>query len=85
MVQDSADLLSDPQLAHRGHWETLQPRASRRAVASSARAIRFSGSEPAPHRAPAPNLGEHTRSGAERPAGLSAAEIARLRESGVVA
>lgn len=83
VVQDSADLLRDPQLAHRGHWVKL-PHVHLGELWFERSGIRFSGGSGA-LRTPGPNLGEHNDAVLGGVLGLSAAEIARLRESGVVA
>jgi crotonobetainyl-CoA:carnitine CoA-transferase CaiB-like acyl-CoA transferase len=83
VVQDSADLLRDPQLAHRGHWVKLS-HVHLGELWFERSGIRFSGGSGS-LRTPGPNLGEHTDAVLGDLLGLSAAEIARLRESGVVA
>jgi crotonobetainyl-CoA:carnitine CoA-transferase CaiB-like acyl-CoA transferase len=82
-VQDFADLLRDPQLAHRGHWVKLS-HVHLGGLWFERSGIRLSGGSGS-LRAPGPNLGEHNAAVLGGLLGLSAAEIARLRESGVVA
>jgi len=82
-VNDAADIISDEQLAHRGHWLTLphpemgpslynaQPfRALCNPVESSAR--------------PAPLLGQHTREICSSLLGLSDVEIEQLASEGAL-
>ena len=83
VVQDSADLLRDPQLAHRGHWVKLC-HVHLGELWFERSGIRFSGGSGS-LRTPGPNLGEHNRVVLGDLLGLTDAEIARLRESGVVA
>jgi benzylsuccinate CoA-transferase BbsF subunit len=83
VVQDSADLLRDPQLAHRGHWVKL-PHVHLGELWFERSGIRFSGGS-GRLRAPGPNLGEHDESVLGDLLGLAPPEIARLREAGVVA
>jgi benzylsuccinate CoA-transferase BbsF subunit len=83
VVQDSADLLSDPQLAHRGHWVKLR-HVHLGELWFERSGIRFSGGS-GELLTPGPNLGEHNEAVLGELLGLAAEEIARLRESGVVA
>ena len=83
VVQDSADLLRDPQLAHRGHWVKL-PHVHLGELWFERSGIRLSGGSGA-LRTPGPNLGEQNEAVLGDLLGLSAPEIARLRECGVVA
>jgi benzylsuccinate CoA-transferase BbsF subunit len=82
-VQDFDDLLRDPQLAYRGHFETLR-HAHLGELAFEHCAIRPSGSPPRLH-SPGPNLGEHTASVLGDALGMDSAEIAALVEQGVLA
>jgi benzylsuccinate CoA-transferase BbsF subunit len=82
-VQRPGEVLDDPQLAHRGHFVTLDhpvlgPLASERS------GFRLSAS-PGALSAPAPLLGEHTRQVLAEILGLADAEIERLGEDGVLA
>jgi len=83
VVQSEADLLADPQLAHRGHWiptkhahlgELLVERAG----------FRLSDAEGGFER-PGPLLGEHTDPILREILGLSEAEVETLRSDGVLA
>jgi crotonobetainyl-CoA:carnitine CoA-transferase CaiB-like acyl-CoA transferase len=80
-VEDFADLHADPQLAHRGHFRTVEhPVLGRHPVETHA--MRFSATAPRIH-APAPCLGEHTEHVLRDLLGMPADEYARLREAGV--
>ena len=82
-VQAEADLLADPQLAHRGHWvptehvhlgELLVERAG----------FRLSDADGG-FTKPGPNLGEHTDGILRNVLGLSESEVETLRSDGVLA
>jgi len=81
-VLSSDDLLADPQLAARGHFEVL-----RHALLGELRfehcGIRIAEA-PARLRTPGPNLGEHTHSILRDQLGMTEAEINSLAESGVL-
>jgi benzylsuccinate CoA-transferase BbsF subunit len=81
-VQDLADLNADPQLAHRGHFETLR-HVHLGELRFERSAIRLSES-PSQIRTPGPNLGEHTREVLSGILGLGDAEIERLAAAGVL-
>ena len=82
VVQTCADLLQDPQLAHRGHFVRLRHRHLGD-LSFEHYGIRFSAS-PRRIETPAPDLGEHTaRVLAE--VGYGEAEIRSLAEAGVLA
>jgi benzylsuccinate CoA-transferase BbsF subunit len=82
-VQSVADLLADPQLAHRGHFRWLRhPHLGELPFEHSG--FRIEGSPPVLS-APGPNLGEHNAEVLGGILGLSAAEIARLVAQEVVA
>jgi benzylsuccinate CoA-transferase BbsF subunit len=81
-VEDFGDLHDDPQLAHRGHFrEVDHPVLGRHPVETHA--LRFSATEPS-IRAAAPRLGEHTEHVLGELLGMDAAEVARLRDAGVL-
>ncbi len=77
VVQTTADLIMDPQLAHRGHFETLR-HVHLGELAFERSGFRLSHSA-AGYRHAGPNLGEHTEEVLREILGLDAAEIARLR------
>jgi benzylsuccinate CoA-transferase BbsF subunit len=81
-VQDWQDLLDDPQLAARGHFEHME-----HAVVGecwySHNGFRLSDA-PARYSRPSPTLGEHTDEVLSEILGLSAAAIAELKASGGV-
>ena len=83
VVQTFAELLDDPQLAHRGHWVPLahehlgELRFERSGFRLSSAEGGFS--------APGPHLGQHNAEVLGGVLGLSADEIARLEHEGVVA
>jgi crotonobetainyl-CoA:carnitine CoA-transferase CaiB-like acyl-CoA transferase len=81
-VEDEHDLLSDPQLAHRGHFTPL-PHPHLGTVSTECSGMRLSASPPRLTRA-APDLGEHTRQVLERDLGMSAAEIDRIEKLGAL-
>lgn len=82
VVNTAEDVIRDPQLAHRGHWLTLdhpemgpslynaQPYRSRRASTGVRR--------------PAPLLGQHTAEICAELLGLDAADVARLEAEGAL-
>jgi crotonobetainyl-CoA:carnitine CoA-transferase CaiB-like acyl-CoA transferase len=81
-VQDFADLLADPQLAHRGHFVTLDhpvmgPGPYER------NGFRLSGS-PGGYDAPSPLLGEHTLPVLGGLVGLTERELNALQRSGAL-
>jgi len=75
-VQDFADLLEDPQLAHRGHFVPLR-HVHLGELLFERSGLRLSES-PGGFERPGPNLGEHTREVLGGVLGLSDAEIADL-------
>ena len=83
VVQTYADLLDDPQLAHRGHFEELAHVHLGR-LPFERYALRFSESRDA-MRTPGPNLGEHNQTVLGEFLGMSPEEIDALVERGVVA
>lgn len=83
-VQDASDvLLRDPQLKHRGHWVYLDHPEMGRTV-YNALPVRLSATPGYPNR-PAPLLGQHTDEVLRERLGLGDADIAALREEGVLA
>jgi alpha-methylacyl-CoA racemase len=76
-VNDIAEALEDPQVLHRGLLAEVDGRG-----VGPGPAIRMSGHATGPFR-PAPGLGDHTDEVLEA-AGLSAEEVGRLRERGVI-
>ena len=82
MVQTFADLLEDPQLAHRGHFVRL---ANRHLGEMAFERMGFRLSGHADHmRSPGPGIGEHTEEVLAEVLGLSAADIERLRDQEVL-
>jgi benzylsuccinate CoA-transferase BbsF subunit len=81
-VQRADDLNRDPQLAHRGHFETLR-HAHLGELRFEHYGIELSGS-PRRLRQPGPNLGEHTREILSDDLGMTESEIAAMAESGVL-
>jgi benzylsuccinate CoA-transferase BbsF subunit len=81
-VEDFADLHEDPQLAHRGHFRAVEHAVLGRHPAET-HAIRFSAMAPE-LRTAAPRLGEHTDHVLHDLLGMSADEVARLREAGAL-
>ena len=82
VVQNDADLLRDPQLAHRGHFVPLE-HARLGELACERSGFRLASAEGGYERA-APLLGEHNEEILGGVLGLDAEEIARLVESEVV-
>ncbi|MBI4259392.1 MAG: CoA transferase, partial [Actinobacteria bacterium] len=76
-VNDLAEAVRDPQVAHRGMVATVEGTA-----VGPGGPIRFDGAAPAALR-PAPGLGEHTDAVLAE-SGLDAAAVAELRREGVV-
>ena len=81
-VQNCEDLNRDPQLEHRGHFETLE-HVHLGALRFENYGIRLSESPPR-LRAPGPNLGEHNREIVCDVLGESPAELERLIERGIL-
>jgi benzylsuccinate CoA-transferase BbsF subunit len=81
-VQRFDDLLSDPQLAARGHFEKLH-HVHLGEMTFEHSAIRCEASPPR-LTAPGPNLGEHTRSVLHDALGMDADEIDGLADRGVL-
>jgi benzylsuccinate CoA-transferase BbsF subunit len=83
VVQTAEDLVkTDPQLAHRGHWLTLDHAEMGRTIYNSP-PFRFS-STPVGLRGPAPILGEHTREVLRELIGVSDAEFDELHAAEVL-
>ncbi len=82
-VQTFQDLLDDPQLQHRGHWQPLS-HVHLGELPFERSGLRLSES-PGALTTPGPNLGEHNQAVLGELLGLDADEIARLVESEVVA
>ncbi len=76
VVQTAADLIVDPQLSHRGHFETLR-HVHLGELAFERSGFRLSYST-AGYRSAGPNLGEHTEEVLREILGLDADEITRL-------
>jgi benzylsuccinate CoA-transferase BbsF subunit len=82
VVQTADDLGRDPQLAHRGHFQTLD-HVHLGPMQFENYGIRLSDS--APHlRTPGPNLGEHNREVLTDCVGLTEDEIRELEREGVL-
>jgi len=81
-VQAPADVLADPQLAHRGHFVELDHPVLG-ALASERSGFRLSECEGSV-RAPAPLLGEHTRRVLGEVLGLGDGELDQLEADGVL-
>jgi crotonobetainyl-CoA:carnitine CoA-transferase CaiB-like acyl-CoA transferase len=81
-VQSALDVVADPQLAARGFWQMLE--RAYVGVQPNPVAPYRSGQEPLPIRSPAPTLGQHNRQLLTELLGLTAADIARLTEAGVI-
>ena len=83
VVQTAADVVErDPQLAHRGHWVTLDHAEMGRTI-YNAPPLRFSRM-PVELTRPAPLLGEHTDDICRELLGLSAEETRKLKQEGVL-
>ena len=83
VVQTVEDLLSDPQLLHRGHFRRLvHPVLGELAYEHSG--FRLSASPPHLER-PGPRLGEHNGDVLEGILGLDPDEVQRLAAAGVLA
>jgi len=79
-----ADVFADPQVRARGMVvEMPYPQAAGGAVKMVANPVKLSAT-PATYRSPPPTLGEHTEAVLGGMLGMDAAEIAALREKGVV-
>jgi len=83
LVANAADLSADPQLAHRGYFETVATPEGRRETFDGIPFV--SGTLPGRVTAPGPLLGEHTDLVLRDLLGLSANEIAVLRAEGAIA
>ena len=82
-MQNAEDVVKrDPQLAHRGHWVTLNHAEMGQTIYNAA-PFRSSAMPHAPSR-PAPLLGEHTNEVCEQLLGLNGAEIEELKRAGVL-
>lgn len=82
-VRDASDVLSDPQLGHREHWQRL-PHAEMGDSLYGAPPLRLSRTPGGLNR-PAPLLGEHTVEICKEVFGLGTNEIEALSEEGVLA
>jgi len=82
VVQTFADLLADPQLAHRGHWVRIA-HSNLGSLDFERSGFRFSGGSGRLER-PGPNLGEHNREVFAELLGLSESAIERLIEEGAI-
>jgi crotonobetainyl-CoA:carnitine CoA-transferase CaiB-like acyl-CoA transferase len=80
-VQNNADLLDDPQLAHRGHFVGVR-HVHLGELLCERSGFRLSESEGSYSQA-GPNLGEHTETVLREILGMSSEEIARLTEDGI--
>ena len=80
-VQNNADLLDDPQLAHRGHFVGVR-HVHLGDLLCERSGFRLSESEGSYGQA-GPNLGEHTETVLREILGMSSEEIARLIEDGI--
>jgi benzylsuccinate CoA-transferase BbsF subunit len=81
-VADLGDLHDDPQLAHRGHFRTVEHPVLG-AHPAETHAIRFSAMEPALYRA-APRLGQHSEYVLRELLGMNADDYKRLVDGGVL-
>jgi benzylsuccinate CoA-transferase BbsF subunit len=81
-VMDFADLNADPQLAHRGHFVTLEHPVLGPSVYER-NGFRLSDA-PSGYAQPTPTLGEHTGSVLTELLGLSADEVEALRDAGAL-
>jgi len=84
VVQNHADLLRDPQLAHRGHFVEC-PHAVLGPLVCERSGFRIEGAPPGGLHAPGPLLGQHNRVILREILGLADDEIDGLIERGVVA
>lgn len=82
VLQNSKDLLEDPNLNERGFWAYLNHKEMRRNAYNVSPA--HLSKTPAELYSPAPLLGEHTDQVLKEVLGLSEAEIAKLREDNVI-
>lgn len=82
VLQNSKDLLEDPNLNERGFWAYLNHKEMRRNVYNVSPA--HLSKTPAELYSPAPLLGEHTDEVLKEVLGLSEAEIAKLRADNVI-
>ncbi|MEN8181586.1 MAG: CoA transferase, partial [Myxococcota bacterium] len=83
VVQTVADLLEDPQLAHRGHFRRLEHGVLGE-LACEHSGLRLERHPPRLGR-PGPLLGEHTQAVLEEVLGLDAETVSQLRGDGVLA
>jgi len=81
IVQTAADVITDAQLLHRGHWQRLDG-GEAGGMLYNASAYRLSKT-PAGLRSAAPDLGQHTDEIARDLLGMTAEEIADARERGL--
>jgi crotonobetainyl-CoA:carnitine CoA-transferase CaiB-like acyl-CoA transferase len=81
VVQTAADLITDPQLAHRGHFTTMR-HVHLGELAFERSGFRLSHNT-AGYQSAGPNLGEHTEEVLRDVLGLEADEIARLLADGI--
>jgi crotonobetainyl-CoA:carnitine CoA-transferase CaiB-like acyl-CoA transferase len=81
-INDLAQVFADPQVRHRGLRVEI-PRPGGGAIPAVASPIRLSRT-PVRHDVPPPALGEHTREVLVELLGMAEAEVAALRERGVV-
>lgn len=81
-VQDFGDLNEDPQLAHRGHFVTLEHQVIGPALYER-NGFRMSDAEQG-YRAATPALGQHTEMVLSELLGLEDGEVAALREAGAL-
>jgi crotonobetainyl-CoA:carnitine CoA-transferase CaiB-like acyl-CoA transferase len=82
-VLHGRDLLENPHLRARGHFDMVEHAAAGRRPFPRQLPVKFSKIDPKP-RGPAPRLGEHNDEILTALAGLNAEEIARLREEKIV-
>ncbi len=83
VVQNFQDLLDDPQLAHRKHYETLE-HANLGPCPFEQYSIRLAESPPQ-LRTPGPNLGEHNEQIFGEFLGMDSEEISRLMKEEIIA